>query len=332
MKSTFACNLVKKEWLLMTEQELDSYWSTLLSLSGKRKDLEEDRKKLLASFKYPKSLFRFRSVTENSLTSLQENKVYFSSANHYDDPFDTYLRVDISKLISELKNTIEKTPISYEFFHILVPNCSKEQFIRAQNKVQSPESFSKSAIALREYLQNNLYSICFCEDVQNEVVWLKYAENHKGFVIEYSINDELLKNVWNEYYKANLFPVYYSTDGYDASDYFNCKVAYAALGNNNTSLLDSFMKGDKICWESIKISTIKKKCHEEDKEWRLVPLDTLEKREFVTWQPQSITIGLRTPEYKKQLIISAAKIAGISEFYQMIIDEHDEFVRVPLKI
>lgn len=90
-------------------------------MSGKRKDLEEDTKKLLASFKYPKSLFRFRLVSENSLSALQENKVYFSSANYYDDPFDTYLRVDISKLISEIKSTIENTSISHEDFRILLP-------------------------------------------------------------------------------------------------------------------------------------------------------------------------------------------------------------------
>lgn len=317
----------------MTEEELDNYWSTLLSLSGERNKVEEDRKKLLESFKYPKSLFRFRSVSDNSLTALQENKMFFSSASHYDDPFDTYLRVDILKLISNIKNTIEKTPISYEQFHILLPGFSKEQFLRAQDNAQSPELFYNRSIELREYMQNNTYSICFCEEVQNEVVWLKYAENHKGFVIEYSITDELIESVWNEGYKANLFPVYYSSDGYDASNYFNCKVAYAALGKvKNTSLLEALMQTDKICWESVKISTIKKKCHKEDKEWRLLPIDTLEKREFIIWKPKSVTIGLRTPEYMKKLIVSAAQIAGISEFYQMIIDEHDNFVRVPLTV
>lgn len=317
----------------MTEEELENYWNTLLSLSGKRENLEEDRKILLNTIKYPSSLFRFRSVSENSLTALQENKMYFSSANYYDDPFDTYLKVDIPKLTSELKSTIENNPISYEFFHMLLPSCSREQFLRAQNKITNPDAFSKSAIRLREYIQNNSYSICFCEDVQNEVVWLKYAENHRGYVIEYAINDEILKTEWNNYYKANLLPIYYSNNGYEANRYFSYKIAYSAIKNpSENPLLVAMMQKENICWESVKISTIKKKCHEYDKEWRLVPLDTLEKRECISWQPKSVTIGLRTPEYKKRLIISAAQTAGISEFYKMTINEHDEFVRVPLTV
>lgn len=127
----------------MTEQELENYWNTLLSLSGKRENLEEDRKILLNTIKYPSSLFRFRSVSENSLTALQENKMYFSSANYYDDPFDTYLRVDIPKLTSELKSTIENNPVSYEFIHMLIPFYTREQFLRSQKIIKDHDSFLK---------------------------------------------------------------------------------------------------------------------------------------------------------------------------------------------
>ena len=109
------------------------------------------------------------------------------------------------------------------------------------------------------------------------------------------------------------------------------------MENNPSELYSSFslyyaVKNDPIAWENTKLTVIKKMCHKYDKEWRLVPLNTLKQREFIPWKPKSVTIGLRTPEYKKRLIISAAQTAGISEFYQMIINEHDKFVRVPLKV
>ena len=46
----------------------------------------------------PRLLCRFRPVSENSLLQLQENKLYYSSADYYDDPFDTYFYIDLTNL------------------------------------------------------------------------------------------------------------------------------------------------------------------------------------------------------------------------------------------
>ncbi len=93
----------------MNEKQLKSYWNTLLGLSGKQEALEEERKTLLATVDYPKSLFRFRPVTESSLEELENNYMYFSSADHYDDPFDTYMRTDIPKLL-KIADDIKSDP------------------------------------------------------------------------------------------------------------------------------------------------------------------------------------------------------------------------------
>lgn len=92
----------------MTEQEFEKYWNTLLGMSGDVKVFDVERLKLLSIIKYPNFLYRFCSVSESSLEALQNNVMYFSSANYYDDPFDSYLRADISKLratIEGIKDT-----------------------------------------------------------------------------------------------------------------------------------------------------------------------------------------------------------------------------------
>ena len=43
-------------------------------------------------------LCRFRSVNKNTLQQLQDNKLFFSSADRYDDPFDTYFYIDYAKI------------------------------------------------------------------------------------------------------------------------------------------------------------------------------------------------------------------------------------------
>lgn len=44
-------------------------------------------------------------------------------------------------------------------------------------------------------------------------------------------------------------------------------------------------------------------------------------RPFIKLKPQSVLIGLRTPDNERELIISAARIAGIQEIYQVVIND-----------
>lgn len=163
---------------------------------------------------------------------------------------------------------------------------------------------------------------------------MKYAENHKGFILEYVINDEVKNMLWKKF-SYNILPIY-SDEKYDAYKYAVCSLALSLLDNSlrTRDASDMYVRllFQPINWETTKISVIKMKCHQYDKEWRIVLFHSFSQRQFVPLQPQSVTIGLRTPEYKKRLIISAAQVAGISKFYRMIIDENDEFVRVPLKV
>ena len=43
----------------------------------------------------------YRPVNLNSLEALRTNRLYFSSANYYDDPFDTFLHIDIDSIHQE---------------------------------------------------------------------------------------------------------------------------------------------------------------------------------------------------------------------------------------
>ena len=47
-------------------------------------------KQLIEKKKRPTYLYRYRSVSMNTLEALRTNRLYFSTANYYDDPFDTF--------------------------------------------------------------------------------------------------------------------------------------------------------------------------------------------------------------------------------------------------
>lgn len=312
----------------MNEKQLRIYWNTLCGSSGKQEALDEERKTLLTTISYPKTFYRFRPVTESSLEELENNYMYFSSADHYDDPFDTYTRTDIPKLlkmVDEIKNDpfVVLSIIKERFPGLDLKDINKESL-----KLHALFPSSEDIIKLRQNMQIDTYSVCFCESVRNESSWMKYADNHKGFVLEYNFSPEFIEELWNyKVLSANLLPVYYSDQKYNATDYA-VRNLLLYMCRPTPDLYNELLR--YLNWENTKISLIKNKCHKYDKEWRLVPSFSLISRDVIKRQPQSITIGLRTSKYTERTIIEAAKIAGINKFYKMEIDNRDRFVRKPI--
>ena len=86
---------------IMDNQARKKFWDTLCTLDGI--DKKQDEQKLTDAIQYPQHLYRFRPVSFSSLDGLQNNKLYFSSADHYDDPFDSFLHIDIPRIENEVK-------------------------------------------------------------------------------------------------------------------------------------------------------------------------------------------------------------------------------------
>lgn len=311
----------------MTEKQLKIYWNTLLGSSGKQETLDEERKNLLATINYPKSLYRFRPVTESTLEELEKNHMFFSSADHYDDPFDTYMRTDIPKLLRMVGDIKNDSSIVLSIIKERFPSLDLKDLNKESLKLCTLLPSSEDIIKLRQNMQLDTYSICFCESVKNESSWMKYADNHKGFVLEYNFSPEFIEELWKyKVLSANLFPVYYSDKKYDATDYAIHEILLS-ICRPTPYLYTELLR--YMAWENTKISLIKNICHKYDKEWRLIPAFRLLCRDCIRRRPKSITIGLRTSKYTERTIIEAAKIAGINKFYKMEIDNYDRFVRKP---
>lgn len=88
---------MNEEWSMNIE-ERKKFWDTLCSLDGK--DMQSDIDRLMGTMKFPRFLYRYRAVNDRTLSALKENKLFFSTSNYYDDPFDTYIRID-RKLVYE---------------------------------------------------------------------------------------------------------------------------------------------------------------------------------------------------------------------------------------
>ena len=184
----------------MDAHEREVFWNTLCSLPGK--DIKTESETLAQTLKMPKLLFRYRPINTKSLEALRTNKLFFSTADYYDDPFDTFLNINIDEIRNFFSSAFESpeniTAIIDVFKLIFHGTFSKEELqqITAENLAKALsqgliESFLNFALALRNGIKKEIWSVCFSENGFNETLWLKYADQYKGFVQIYDLeNDE----------------------------------------------------------------------------------------------------------------------------------------------
>ena len=334
----------------MNIQEREEFWKTLCSLPGE--DIMAEGQKLRQTIKYPKLLFRYRPVSVRSLEALRTNKLFFSSANYYDDPFDTFLHIDIDRIKNEYLSafqTPESTAAVVEGVRPIVSSVlTEEQMerITVENVTRAlpqglVENFLNSALALRDEVKKDTWSVCFSENGFNEALWLKYANQHKGFVQIYDLDndDNLLcgkqekcANCGIRNYGTPLYPICYSNTPYDATNFAKIVMLHKLEEMTGTAIpqqLASLM--GKSVWERERTTLIKKKCHEYDEEWRMITGCIMKPPVMMEWIPSGIILGLRMDATEENLVVSMAKEAGIKNIYKSYINSKNLLDAYPVR-
>lgn len=318
----------------MNDIEREEFWKVLLNAKN-----ESDVDKLKMKIKYPNMLYRYRSINIKTLNALAENKLFFSTSNYYDDPFDTFIRIDIKQVknIAQRLETGDIPPILINMFHSIPnPNFTKENINIILNNVID---FAKEA---RSEIRKWIWSLCFTEKYYNETLWLKYANNHRGFVLAYDINalnNAVLNTepsalcMVNNSVNFPLYPMYYSKDekSYDATNYAGfIALCYFLEKTGNNSIIQILSSQGNCMWEMERIMLIKKWIHRYDEEWRMIlnskyRIDDIAKP-CIICKPSKVILGLRMADEDKKAVLMASEIAGINSIEQMIINDNDKFV------
>lgn len=321
-----------------------AFWDALLNA---KLDNPQSIEALRQAATPPRLLCRFRPVSEKSLLQLQENKLYYSSADYYDDPFDTYFYIDLTNLkrfVETLKQMLAgKNETVMKGLEAVAPllNVSSESLVQSLTHTVPDFSELRGQLeVIRNNIQKQLFSICFCENPCNETLWLKYADNHRGFVQIYDLScettflcgkEEICRNCPSGQHPPQFYPVFYSDERYDASKFaLGCRMMQDTHWGTLAPLVQQLILKD-MAWEVERISLIKKKCHEYDQEWRMLRPQIACGRTYVKMRPCRVIAGLRMPEYQCRLVHSAATVAGISDIRKMYIDDSDRLNSRPTK-
>lgn len=158
----------------MNAQEREIFWETLCSLQGK--DMAQDWIMLKDKIRLPRYLYRYRSVSMSSLDAIRTNRLYFSRADYYDDPFDTFLHINIDTIRSEFLSafqTEESTEMVIDGVKDILSNVATEEQL-SQFTIENMktflsngllEQFLLTTLSLREEIKKDVWSVCFSEVV-----------------------------------------------------------------------------------------------------------------------------------------------------------------------
>ena len=183
---------------------------------------------------------------------------------------------------------------------------------------------------MRDEIKKDTWSVCFSENGFNESLWLKYADQHRGFALMYDLenNDNFLcgkqkkcANCGIKKYGTPLYPMYYSDTPYDATNFAKLVMLRKVGELTGIEIPPELYQGmPNGIWERERITLIKKECHKYDEEWRMILVCNMIPPIMMEWIPSGIILGLRMDKAEENLVISMAREAGIKNIYKSFID------------
>ena len=286
----------------MNHSEREQFWQTLCSLPGN--DIVAEREQLFKSIKYPKLLFRYRPVSTKSLEALRTNRLYFSSANYYDDPFDSFLHIDIEAI--------------------------RKEYLSA---FQTPESTEAVVDGVKSLLGNILSEEQAAQfTVENVTNALSHGltESNDNFLCG---KQEKCVNCGIKNYGTPLYPIYYSDTPYDATKFAKFVMLRKIAETTATQIPPELYAGmGSALWEQERTTLIKKECHKYDEEWRMITGCIMKPPVMMEWIPSGIILGLRMGVAEENLVVSMAKEVGIKNIYKSYINAQNKLDAYPLKL
>ncbi len=143
-----------------------------------------------------KCLFRYRTITDHNVSALEKNRLFFSTPNNFNDPFDAYLFANVQQILNNVFESLEfgmegyienlkKTDSRLAFF--------MNQIWKSPCKEKKVEWFIgniKSIIdIIKDEIRKNTKIVCLSNVYNSMLMWSHYANDHQGYVLMYDIDD-----------------------------------------------------------------------------------------------------------------------------------------------
>lgn len=103
--------------------------------------------------KHPYTIFRYRQGNENDINALKNGQIWLANIKNVNDKFEGQLEI-----------IYDKVELNFEFLRDIMKDTVESRL---------------------DEMLSYFYLACFSESVLKDTMWSYYANNHKGFCIEY---------------------------------------------------------------------------------------------------------------------------------------------------
>lgn len=203
----------------------------------------------------PRSLFKYRCVTELALRSLSHDNVWLADPTAFNDPYDSAFGVAVECVVRAFGEAVAPEVAAHAAAEQLIstdqvsafttgPDCldrltqaiaSKEGSLSA-DQVDEFLSVMKRIAARRDAkivegiaarLRSSVKVCSFSELNDSILMWSHYADHHRGFCLEYPIHTIPAQDIR----RRLLFPVVYSAALLDSTPIFERMAASKPFNN-----------------------------------------------------------------------------------------------------
>ncbi len=150
----------------------------------------------------PPLLYKYYALNEWTQDIFENNEIYFSSPESFNDPFDSKMRFSSEGSRTDIKCFIRTWGPKHR------PDLSRKQHLEYEKSLMKPGSAFQ---LIQEYVQENFLAyrgrmgvFSMTEERENILMWSHYAAEHTGFCIELQTDNNFFSRARHVEYDIDL--------------------------------------------------------------------------------------------------------------------------------
>ncbi|EKK9975525.1 DUF2971 domain-containing protein [Vibrio parahaemolyticus] len=185
-----------------------------------------DNKKQSARSLGVQSLYKYRAFDPNNTKYIEpifkNSEIYFPFPSELNDPFECQFQLSVGDL-NDLEYKARHRHWAYEVQKNLSPKVTAEEYFKYYNTISLDGHLARTK-AIRDETYKiidskwGIYSLS--SKPLSVLMWAHYANNHRGFCLEFSTNNDYFGRAWEVGYVSQI-KYLDILDGIDESSAFN---------------------------------------------------------------------------------------------------------------
>ncbi|PKQ79185.1 hypothetical protein CJP16_09245 [Aeromonas sobria] len=174
----------------------------------------------------PKKLYKYETVSVQSLLNLKSQVIYFAPPSGFNDPYDCAIKAQIQDPTDQELEELKKIYLEKEWPTHVMDKLSSTPLEKLKPMLMSAAREANN-IVIDTFIENRGIS-CFSEVCDDLLMWGHYSGKHTGFCLEFNTEDEIFERARKVIYvddmpKLNVLSVYGKGQRGDILDLFCTK-------------------------------------------------------------------------------------------------------------